>query len=136
MPYGDRKWDESVSEVQWRLRDQLVFYPITGILIFGTTVFLSSLAIGGVLLLLLLSPVLIAFSPILVPAGVILSILATAIAGFVLFLIFSVMGFGWFLKFRRGEHPVGSQQLESAAGYAKGIPQSLTHAAQRTFGAM
>nr|AGG78362.1 oleosin-1 [Spirogyra grevilleana] len=125
-----------MGEVQWRLRDQLVFYPITGFIIFGTIVFLSSLAIGGFLLFLLLSPVLILFSPILVPAGVILSLLATSVAGFVLFLLLCVMSFGWFRKFRRGEHPVGSQKLESVIDHAKMTYRYVTQTTQQTIGAV
>ncbi|KAI5078985.1 hypothetical protein GOP47_0006656 [Adiantum capillus-veneris] len=81
----------------------------------GIALFLGGLAIAGIVItLVLLTPVFLFFSPILVPAGIILflcvaGVLTAAGAGVTFLSVVS-----WVYNYFKGRHPPGAEQLDYA----------------------
>ena len=86
---------------------------LTAVTIGATLLFLSGLTLTGtVIALITATPVLVLFSPILVPAGIVIFLAAT---GF----IFSggcgvaaITALSWLYNYLTGQHPIGADKLD------------------------
>lgn len=93
---------------------------------------LSGLTLTGtVIALTVATPLLVIFSPVLVPAAIALCMLA---AGFVAsggFGVAALSVLSWIYRYMTGKHPVGADQLDSArsklAGKAKDVKDRAEH---------
>ncbi|KAJ4811648.1 Oleosin [Rhynchospora pubera] len=98
----------------------------------GSMLVLSGLTLAGtVIALTVATPLLVIFSPVLVPAAIAVALLA---AGFVTsggLGVASLSVFSWMYKYLTGKHPPGADQLELAkarlASKARDIKESAQH---------
>ncbi|CAF2131292.1 hypothetical protein BRARA_K01394 [Brassica rapa] len=81
----------------------------------GSLLVLSSLTlVGTVIALIVATPLLVIFSPILVPALITVALLITGFLSSGGFGIAAITVFSWIYKYATGEHPKGSDKLDSA----------------------
>ncbi|KAG2263225.1 hypothetical protein Bca4012_015153 [Brassica carinata] len=81
----------------------------------GSLLVLSSLTlVGTVIALVVATPLLVIFSPILVPALITVALLITGFLSSGGFGIAAITVFSWIYKYATGEHPQGSDKLDSA----------------------
>ncbi|KFK29003.1 hypothetical protein AALP_AA7G076700 [Arabis alpina] len=81
----------------------------------GSLLVLSSLTlVGTVIALTVATPLLVIFSPILVPALITVALLITGFLSSGGFGIAAITVFSWIYKYATGEHPQGSDRLDSA----------------------
>ncbi|CAI7744052.1 unnamed protein product [Closterium sp. NIES-54] len=108
------------SQQGYRTRDILFLLGTLGIAGTIATVVTATTVIGGGGFLFLISPLLLLFSPILVP----LAIFGTVVGGGALFMAtMTAMGVGslvWFINYMRGKKPIGAESLDYVAGGVKG----------------
>ncbi|KAJ1702943.1 hypothetical protein LUZ63_002722 [Rhynchospora breviuscula] len=98
----------------------------------GSMLVLSGLTLAGtVIALTVATPLLVIFSPVLVPAAIAVALLA---AGFVTsggLGVAALSVFSWMYKYLTGKHPPGADQLEHAkarlASKARDIKESAQH---------
>ncbi|KAG8082902.1 hypothetical protein GUJ93_ZPchr0014g47199 [Zizania palustris] len=98
----------------------------------GSMLVLSGLVLAGtVIALTVATPVLVIFSPVLLPAAIALALVA---AGFVTsggLGVAALSVFSWMYKYLTGKHPPGADQLDSAkerlASKARGIKEAAQH---------
>ncbi|CAI5930648.1 unnamed protein product [Closterium sp. NIES-64] len=111
------------SQQGYRTRDILFLLGTLGIAGTIATVVTATTVIGGGGFLLLISPLLLLFSPILVP----LAIFGTVVGGGALFMTtMTAMGVGslvWFINYMRGKKPIGAESLDYVAGGVKGATE-------------
>lgn len=96
-----------------RTRNTVRFLTAAGI---GTSLLVMSglLLTGTVIALVMATPVLVIFSPILVPVGIVALL---TVAGLVVsggFGVAAVSALAWIYNYVAGKHPVGADQLDSA----------------------
>ncbi|MCO5562444.1 hypothetical protein L7F22_016072 [Adiantum nelumboides] len=97
----------------------------------GIALFLGGLAIAGIVItLVLLTPVFLFFSPILVPAGIILflcvaGVLTVAGAGVTFLSVVS-----WLYNYFKGRHPPGADQFDHARRRAVETAEAAKHRAR------
>ncbi|CAI5505141.1 unnamed protein product [Closterium sp. Naga37s-1] len=107
----------------YRTRDILFLLGTLGVAGTIATVVTGTTVIGGGGFLLLISPLLLLFSPILVP----LAIFGTVVGGGGLFMAtMTAMGVGslvWFINYMRGKKPIGAESLDYVAGGVKGATE-------------
>lgn len=88
---------------------------LTAAAIGATLLFLSGLTLTGtVISLVIATPVLVLFSPVLIPAGI-LTVLA--MAGFLFSggcCVAALMALSWMYNYLAGKHPVGADQVDYA----------------------
>ncbi|CAA7038958.1 unnamed protein product [Microthlaspi erraticum] len=81
----------------------------------GSLLVLSSLTlVGTVIALTVATPLLVIFSPILVPALITVALIVTGFLSSGGFGIAAITVFSWMYKYATGEHPQGSDRLDSA----------------------
>ncbi|KAF8045475.1 hypothetical protein N665_4841s0002 [Sinapis alba] len=81
----------------------------------GSLLVLSSLTlVGTVIALTVATPLLVIFSPILVPALITVALLITGFLSSGGFGIAAITVFSWIYKYATGEHPQGSDKLDTA----------------------
>ncbi|CAN6879689.1 unnamed protein product [Brassica oleracea] len=81
----------------------------------GSLLVLSSLTlVGTVIALIVATPLLVIFSPILVPALITVALLITGFLSSGGFGIAAITVFSWIYKYATGEHPQGSDKLDRA----------------------
>ncbi|XP_072987958.1 oleosin 16 kDa-like [Typha latifolia] len=98
----------------------------------GSMLLLSGLTLAGtVIALTIATPLLVIFSPVLVPAAIAMMLLA---AGFVTsggFGVAALSVLSWMYRYLTGKHPPGADQLEHAkarlASKARDIKESAQH---------
>ncbi|XP_068649334.1 oleosin Ara h 15.0101-like [Aristolochia californica] len=81
----------------------------------GALLVMSGLTLTGTVVgLVLVTPLLLIFSPVLVPAGIAIFL---AVSGFIFsggMGIAAVSALSWIYRYATGKHPVGSEQLDQA----------------------
>ncbi|KAJ4913131.1 Oleosin 18.5 kDa [Raphanus sativus] len=88
---------------------------VTAVTAGGSLLVLSSLTlVGTVIALVVATPLLVIFSPILVPALITVAMLITGFLSSGGFGIAALTAFSWIYKYATGEHPQGSDKLDSA----------------------
>ncbi|KAF6146122.1 hypothetical protein GIB67_015560 [Kingdonia uniflora] len=81
----------------------------------GSFMILSGLTlVGTVIALTLATPLLVLFSPVLVPAGIALMVLLGGFLASGGFGVAAVTTLAWMYKYVKGSHPVGADQLDHA----------------------
>ena len=90
----------------------------------------GALAIGSAIVLVILSPVLLFFSPILVPAGIVLFLCTAGIvtaggAG-----LATLSAVSWLYRYVKGKHPRGSDQLDQVMGRVHETTEHVKHRAR------
>lgn len=109
-----------------RTRNTVKFLTAAGI---GTTLLVISglLLSGTVIALVMATPLLVIFSPILVPAGVVVFL---AVSGLLVsggFGVAAMSALAWIYNYVAGKHPVGADQLDSVrmrvAGTARDVKE-------------
>ncbi|CAN6235811.1 unnamed protein product [Urochloa humidicola] len=97
----------------------------------GSMLVLSGLILAGtVIALTVATPVLVIFSPVLVPAAITLALMA---AGFVTsggLGVAALSVFSWMYKYLTGKHPPGADQLDSAKARLASKARDIKDAAQ------
>ncbi|KAM0836621.1 hypothetical protein ACQ4PT_062203 [Festuca glaucescens] len=97
----------------------------------GSMLVLSALILAGtVIALTVATPVLVIFSPVIVPAGIALALMA---AGFVTsggLGIAALSVFSWMYKYLTGKHPPGADQLDHAKARLASKARDIKEAAQ------
>ncbi|CAH2078007.1 unnamed protein product [Thlaspi arvense] len=97
----------------------------------GSLLVLSSLTlVGTVIALTVATPLLVIFSPILVPALITVALLITGFLSSGGFGIAAITVFSWIYKYATGEHPQGSDRLDSARMKLGSKAQDLKDRAQ------
>ncbi|CAH8304217.1 unnamed protein product [Eruca vesicaria subsp. sativa] len=97
----------------------------------GSLLVLSSLTlVGTVIALIVATPLLVIFSPILVPALITVALLTTGFLSSGGFGIAAITVFSWIYKYATGEHPQGSDRLDSARMKLGGKFQDMKDRAQ------
>nr|AVI59151.1 OLE1/tagRFP [Cloning vector pUbiCas9-Red]AVI59155.1 OLE1/tagRFP [Cloning vector pEciCas9-Red] len=97
----------------------------------GSLLVLSSLTlVGTVIALTVATPLLVIFSPILVPALITVALLITGFLSSGGFGIAAITVFSWIYKYATGEHPQGSDKLDSARMKLGSKAQDLKDRAQ------
>nr|AGG78360.1 oleosin-1 [Cosmarium turpinii] len=137
MSYG--KYDphsrhELQSEQSWRLKDVVFLLGTLGAAGTLATVVIGTVVIGGGALLLLGTPIFLLFSPILVPLGIIATVVG---GGFLTFLVVSgsaLGGIAWLWNYFTGKHPYGSETVDYTAGRVKGAADYTMEKASETIG--
>ncbi|KAJ7560617.1 hypothetical protein O6H91_04G137000 [Diphasiastrum complanatum] len=116
-----RKAKEQTKGVMQQMRDraplnQKQALGLVTVLIGGTVLLVGGgLAIGGTIITLLLaSPLLLLFSPILVPVGIVLFLGTSGLVAAGTTLLAFLSGIVWLYRYFRGRQPPGSVQLDSA----------------------
>ena len=94
----------------------------------------GALAIGSAIVLVIVSPVLLFFSPILVPVGIVLflctaGIVATGGTG-----VATLSAAVWLYRYIKGRHPRGSQQVDHVMGRIHETAEHMKHKAQDVAG--
>lgn len=114
--YGGSPYDTNTSSLSHPSRQTVKF--ITAATIGVTLVFLSGLIlVGTVIGLIIATPLLVIFSPILVPAAITLSLIA---GGFVFSGgcgVAAIAALSWIYNYVSGNRPTGSDNLDYAKGY-------------------
>ncbi|KAK3213034.1 hypothetical protein Dsin_017740 [Dipteronia sinensis] len=104
---------------------------LTATTIGATLLFLSALTLTGtVLALILATPVLVLFSPILVPAGIVLFLV---FAGFCFSGgcgVAAITSLSWIYSYVTGKHPPGADQLDYARMKIAGTARDMTERAK------
>lgn len=78
----------------------------------GVLLFLGGLALTGTTITFLLAtPVLIFFSPILIPLAIVAFFAISSLLGFGVFGVTAASAVSWVYKYYKGGHPVGSDQV-------------------------
>nr|AGG78359.1 oleosin-2 [Spirogyra grevilleana] len=98
---------------EWRSRDLIFTLALFGLLGSILTFTIGTTVIGGGGILVITSPLLLLFSPILVPLGIFAFIttgVALGLGGTFLLSLSSVM---WVYNYLTGRHPIGSPQLDA-----------------------
>ncbi|XP_010433682.1 PREDICTED: oleosin 18.5 kDa [Camelina sativa] len=97
----------------------------------GSLLVLSSLTlVGTVIALTVATPLLVIFSPILVPALITVALLITGFLSSGGFGIAAITVFSWIYRYATGEHPQGSDKLDSARMKLGSKAQDLKDRAQ------
>ncbi|CAN8325866.1 unnamed protein product [Cochlearia groenlandica] len=97
----------------------------------GSLLVLSSLTlVGTVIALIVATPLLVIFSPILVPALITVALIITGFLSSGGFGIAAITAFSWIYKYATGEHPQGSDRLDSARMKLGSKAQDLKDRAQ------
>ncbi|KAJ0239761.1 Oleosin 18.5 kDa [Hirschfeldia incana] len=104
---------------------------VTAVTAGGSLLVLSSLTlVGTVIALTVATPLLVIFSPILVPALITVAMLITGFLSSGGFGIAAITVFSWIYKYATGEHPQGSDKLDSARMKLGGKFQDMKDRAQ------
>ncbi|CAN6987359.1 hypothetical protein IGI04_001475 [Brassica rapa subsp. trilocularis] len=104
---------------------------VTAVTAGGSLLVLSSLTlVGTVIALTVATPLLVIFSPILVPALITVALLITGFLSSGGFGIAAITVFSWIYKYATGEHPQGSDKLDSARMKLGGKVQDMKDRAQ------
>ncbi|VVA92586.1 unnamed protein product [Arabis nemorensis] len=104
---------------------------VTAVTAGGSLLVLSSLTlVGTVIALTVATPLLVIFSPILVPALITVALLITGFLSSGGFGIAAITVFSWIYKYATGEHPQGSDRLDSARMKLGSKAQDLKDRAQ------
>ncbi|XP_074318966.1 oleosin L-like [Silene latifolia] len=102
----------------------------------GSLLVLSGLTLTGtVIALTIATPLLVIFSPVLVPAAITVFLLTTGFLSSGAFGIAALSVLAWIYRFMTGQHPVGADQLEMArmklAGKARDVKDTAQHYGQQ-----
>jgi hypothetical protein len=81
------------------------------------------------IVLLLLSPLLLFFSPVLIPAGIFLSVCTAAIVGIGGSVVVALSALLWLYRYLKGQQPRGSRNADHLLGRAHDTAQHLKHQA-------
>ncbi|KAF8051671.1 hypothetical protein N665_1684s0007 [Sinapis alba] len=104
---------------------------VTAVTAGGSLLVLSSLTlVGTVIALTVATPLLVIFSPILVPALITVALLITGFLSSGGFGIAAITVFSWIYKYATGEQPQGSDKLDSARMKLGGKVQDMKDRAQ------
>nr|AGG78357.1 oleosin-2 [Cosmarium turpinii] len=117
-PYGRQ---DLPSDEGWKLKDVVFLLGTLGAAGTLATVVLGTVVIGGGALLIIGVPLFLLFSPILVPGGIIATIVG---GGFLTFLAFTAAAIGgawWLWNYFTGKQPTGTETVEGAKGRVKGM---------------
>ncbi|KAJ3673561.1 hypothetical protein LUZ60_005553 [Juncus effusus] len=98
----------------------------------GSMLLLSGLILAGtVIALVVATPVLVIFSPVLVPAATAVSLLVLGFVSSGGFGIAALSVLAWMYRYLTGKHPIGADQLDHAKGMlaskARDIKESAQH---------
>jgi hypothetical protein len=81
----------------------------------GLVLLLGGLALTGTTITVLLAtPVLLFFSPILVPLAILAAFAVSGLLGFGIFGVSVFSAISWIYNYYKGRHPVGSDQVDAA----------------------
>ncbi|PSS34383.1 Oleosin like [Actinidia chinensis var. chinensis] len=100
---------------QGQPRSHQVVKAATAVTAGGSLLVLSGLTLAGtVIALALATPLLVIFSPVLVPASIAVCLLLTGFAASCGFGVAAVTVFSWMYRYLTGKQPPGSKQLDQA----------------------
>ncbi|KAJ7541982.1 hypothetical protein O6H91_10G084200 [Diphasiastrum complanatum] len=130
---SDRSWDRQVGKVMPDQAEDMMnkmqergptfarkALGLITLLTAGTTLLvvggltLAGTVIGGLILLAIATPVLIFFSPVLIPIGITLALGTAALVATGAFLLAVCAAVSWLYKYFKGRRPPGADQLEFA----------------------
>ena len=94
----------------------------------------GAIAIGSVIVLVILSPVLLFFSPILVPVGIVLFLCTAGITAAGGTGVATLSAAVWLYRYLKGRHPRGSQQVDHVMGRIHETAEHMKHKAQDVAG--
>ena len=94
----------------------------------------GALAIGSAIVLVILSPVLLFFSPILVPVGIVLFLCSAGIVAAGGTGVATLSAAVWLYRYLKGTHPRGSQQVDHVMGRIHETAEHMKHKAQDVAG--
>ncbi|KAG2319242.1 hypothetical protein Bca4012_054484 [Brassica carinata] len=114
-PYGQYGRSDYQTSSQDYSKTRQIAKAATAVTAGGSLLVLSSLTlVGTVIALTVATPLLVIFSPILVPALITVALLITGFLSSGGFGIAAITVFSWIYKYATGEHPQGSDKLDSA----------------------
>ncbi|KAK9672812.1 hypothetical protein RND81_12G126500 [Saponaria officinalis] len=105
----------------------------------GSLLVLSGLTLTAtVIALTVATPLLVIFSPVLVPAAITVCLLTAGFLASGAFGVAAVSVLAWIYRFMTGQHPLGADQLEMArmklAGKARDVKDTAQHYGQQAMG--
>ncbi|KAK4431699.1 Oleosin [Sesamum alatum] len=105
----------SHQQMQMQPRAQRVVKAATAVTAGGSLLVLSGLTLAGtVIALTIATPLLVIFSPVLVPAVITIFLLGTGFLASGGFGVAALSVLSWIYRYLTGKHPPGADQLESA----------------------
>jgi hypothetical protein len=132
--YGDRGYGGDLQGQHHQQRQPALMCALkaaTAATAGGSMLVLSGLILAGtVIALTVATPVMVIFSPVIVPAGIALALMA---AGFVTsggLGIAALSVFSWMYKYLTGKHPPGADQLDHAKARLASKARDIKDAAQ------
>ncbi|CAH8391770.1 unnamed protein product [Eruca vesicaria subsp. sativa] len=127
-PYGRSDYQTSGQDYS---KTRQIAKAATAVTAGGSLLVLSSLTlVGTVIALTVATPLLVIFSPILVPALITVALIITGFLSSGGFGIAAITVFSWIYKYATGEHPQGSDKLDSARMKLGSKAQDLKDRAQ------
>ncbi|KAJ0251020.1 Oleosin 18.5 kDa [Hirschfeldia incana] len=130
-PYGQYGRSDYQTSGQDYSKTRQIAKAATAVTAGGSLLVLSSLTlVGTVIALTVATPLLVIFSPILVPALITVALLITGFLSSGGFGIAAITVFSWIYKYATGEHPQESDKLDSARMKLGSKAQDLKDRAQ------
>ncbi|XP_031502196.1 oleosin L-like [Nymphaea colorata] len=121
-----------MAERQADQRTQQVVKVVTAVTIGGSLTVLSGLSLGGtVVALTVATPLLILFSPVLVPAAIAAILLVLGFLSSGGFAAAAVSVFAWAYRYATGKRPPGAEGMEAVRGCIAGKAREAKERAER-----
>lgn len=137
LPPTTPVWSEMAHQDQPQ-KTQLSYQLIktsTAATIGGSCMVLSGLTLAGtVIALVVATPLLVIFSPVLVPAAITVFLAASGLVASGGFGVSAVSVFLWLYKYVRGQHPVGADRLDRARDKLTGKAMEVKERAAEQIG--